>query len=87
MYVIVAYDIGVDRLDGVRQVLKQYLNWIQNSAFEGELSEGKLEELRLKVKEMIAPEVDSVVFFKISNPTWVSKVILGREKGAVGAVL
>ena len=45
MYVIVVYDVGIERLDSVRHILKQYLTWIQNSAFEGEISLGKLEEV------------------------------------------
>lgn len=87
MYTIVTYDVAVDRLNNVRQVLKQYLNWIQNSAFEGELSEGKLEELRLKIIKIIDPKVDSVIIFKIPNPLWISKLVLGREKGSVDTVL
>jgi CRISPR-associated protein Cas2 len=87
MYVIIAYDIGVERLDSVRQTLKQYLNWIQNSAFEGELSEGRLEEVRLKVMELIDEKVDSVVVFTVSNPEWVRKFIWGREKGATDEII
>lgn len=87
MYVIVAYDVGVERLDTVRHILKQYLTWIQNSAFEGELSEGSLEELRLKIYAIIDPEVDSVVIYTINNRSWVNRRIWGREKGAPESVL
>lgn len=87
MYVIIAYDIGVERIDAVRHILKQYLTWIQNSAFEGELSEGKLEELRLKVSAIIDQEVDSVVIYTINNRSWVNRRIWGREKGAAESVL
>lgn len=87
MHIIIAYDIGVERLNQVRHVMKQYLNWIQNSAFEGELSEGQLEELRLKVREKIDMEKDSVVVFVISNPDWVEKHIWGVEKGVTEQII
>jgi CRISPR-associated protein Cas2 len=85
--VIIAYDVGVERLDAVRHILKQYLTWIQNSAFEGEISEGNLEEMRLKIYEIIDPDIDSVVVYSINNPSWVNRRIWGREKGAPESVL
>ncbi len=36
------YDIEEKRVNKVRKILKKYLSWIQNSIFEGELSEGKV---------------------------------------------
>lgn len=87
MYVIIAYDIGIERLDAVRRILKQYLTWVQNSAFEGELSEGKLEEIRLKVNTVIDPDVDSIVVYSVDNPSWIKRRIWGREKGAPESIL
>lgn len=87
MYVIIAYDIGIERLDAVRRILKQYLTWVQNSAFEGELSEGKLEEIRLKVNTVIDPDVDSIVVYSVDNPLWIKRRIWGREKGAPESIL
>lgn len=84
---IIAYDIGVERLDAVRRILKQYLTWVQNSAFEGELSEGKLEEIRLKINAIIDPDVDSIVVYTINNPSWIKRRIWGREKGAPESIL
>jgi CRISPR-associated protein Cas2 len=49
MKVIITYDVNILRVNSVRQLLKQYLSWIQNSVFEGELSMGNLKELQLKL--------------------------------------
>jgi CRISPR-associated protein Cas2 len=43
LYVVIIYDVGIERLYSVRHILKQYLTWIQNSAFEGEITLGDLE--------------------------------------------
>jgi CRISPR-associated protein Cas2 len=53
----------------MRCVLKQYLMWIQNSAFEGEITLGKLEELRVLISHIIDKEKDSIVVYSINNPT------------------
>lgn len=87
MYLIVAYDIAVERLDKVRGVLKQYLNWVQNSAFEGELTVGTLEELTLKLKDIIDEKTDSILFYSVSNPKWLNKRVLGVEKSEPSTVI
>ena len=46
MYIIVVYDVGEKRVGKILKLCRQYLCWIQNSVFEGELSEAKLRELK-----------------------------------------
>jgi len=87
LYLVVVYDVAVERLDTVRIVLRQYLNWVQNSAFEGELTTGNLEELMLKLKDVIDEEKDSILFYSVSNPKWLGKRILGVEKSAPSTVM
>ncbi|MGC9058775.1 MAG: CRISPR-associated endonuclease Cas2, partial [Candidatus Nanoarchaeia archaeon] len=60
MYVIVVYDVNVSRVTKVCQFLRQYLNWVQNSVFEGELSESQLEEVKVGLKEILDLEQDSI---------------------------
>jgi CRISPR-associated protein Cas2 len=87
MYVIVVYDIEVDRIDMVRHILKQYLTWIQNSAFEGEITQGLLDELRFKIFAVIEKEKDSVIVYTINNPSWLNKQTWGREKNDTENIL
>jgi CRISPR-associated protein Cas2 len=81
MHVIIVYDVGVERIDAIRHILKKYLTWIQNSAFEGEITIGKLEEIRILISSVIDKEKDSIVVYSISNPAWLEKITWGREKG------
>ncbi|MEM3489884.1 MAG: CRISPR-associated endonuclease Cas2, partial [Nitrososphaerota archaeon] len=39
MYVILAYDIGEERVNKVLKICRKYLTWVQNSVFEGDLTE------------------------------------------------
>jgi len=87
MHVIIVYDIGVERIDSVRHIIKQYISWIQNSAFEGEITQGLLDELRLKVLSVIDKDMDSVIIYTINNPTWLNKLVLGREKANTENIL
>ena len=63
MYVIVVYDVGEKRVGKMLKLCRQYLCWIQNSVFEGALSEAKLRELKLKIKGIIDPSEDSIIIF------------------------
>lgn len=87
MYVIVVYDIEQERVNKVCQLLRRYLNWVQNSAFEGELSEGQLERLRFELKDIMNLEKDSVYFYMLRDARWIKKEILGQDKGLTENIL
>jgi len=87
LHVIIAYDIGIERLHKVYVIIKQYLNWIQNSAFEGDLTIGQLEELRAKVMDVIDEQYDSIVVFIISNPDWIERKIWGKQLGNTDSII
>ena len=48
MYIILVYDCGEKRVGKMLKLCRQYLNWIQNSVFEGELSDAQLLELEFR---------------------------------------
>jgi len=87
MYVILVYDISVERIDKARQYLKQYLNWVQNSAFEGELKEGEIEKIRLGLKNIINEEADSVIIYKTRDRRWITRETLGTEKSEITSII
>ncbi len=87
MYLIIVYDIAVERIDKVRKYLKQYLNWVQNSAFEGELTEGEIEKIKIALKKLIKEDEDSIILYVTPNKQWVTKEILGTEKSQITTIL
>lgn len=87
MYIILVYDIGVERINQVRAYLKRYLSWIQNSAFEGELTEGELAQVKVGLRGLIVESEDSIILFKTSNRKWVNKEIIGIEKSEVSTFI
>ena len=83
MYVILVYDIGEKRVAKMLKLCRQYLNWIQNSVFEGEITEVKLKELKFKAKEIMLDESDSLIIFASRDEKWLDKEIIGNERSSV----
>ena len=80
MYVIVVYDVGDKRVGKMLKLCRQYLCWIQNSVLEGELSETKLRELKIKMKNVIDEAEDSIIIFTNKLGYNMNKQILGKER-------
>ncbi|HIE34213.1 MAG TPA: CRISPR-associated endonuclease Cas2 [Candidatus Altiarchaeales archaeon] len=80
MYVILVYDISVERVSKVCQFLRMYLNWIQNSVFEGEISRAQLKEIEIRLKDLIDPKEDSVIIYKMRTDHAFKRKVLGVEK-------
>lgn len=80
MYVILVYDIGERRVGKMLKLCRRYLNWIQNSVFEGEITEVKLQELLHEAKDLMNEAEDSVIIFKSRDSRWLVKQIVGVER-------
>jgi CRISPR-associated protein Cas2 len=87
MYVILVYDINEKRVGKMLKLCRRYLNWIQNSVFEGELTEVKLKELLLKAKAIMHLDEDSVIVFKTRQERWLEKEIVGVERSGIDQFL
>lgn len=87
MYIILVYDINEKRVGKMLKLCRRYLNWIQNSVFEGELTEVKLKELLLKAKDIMHLEEDSVIIFKTRQERWLEKEIVGVERSGIDQFL
>lgn len=80
MFVILTYDVGEKRVNRVRKCLKKYLTWTQNSVFEGEITEGKLNKCLAEVNKNLIKEQDSLYIYIVKNNNNVRKEVVGQEK-------
>jgi CRISPR-associated protein Cas2 len=80
MYVIAVYDVGKRRVGKMLKLCRRYLNWIQNSVFEGEITEAKLLELKYEAMGIMDEETDSLIIFKTRQEKWLDKEIVGHER-------
>ncbi|MEM3555308.1 MAG: CRISPR-associated endonuclease Cas2 [Candidatus Micrarchaeia archaeon] len=81
MYVIIAYDINVERVNRAKAFLRMYLTWVQNSLFEGEITESDYMEIKKGLSEIIKLEEDSVVFYLFSSNKLFTRETMGKKKG------
>ena len=87
MYVILVYDVGEKRVGKMLRLVRKYLSWIQNSVFEGEITEVKLKELKFQAKEIMDLNTDSLIIFASRNEKWLEKEIVGNERSSVDTFL
>jgi len=87
MYVILVYDIEEKRVGKMLKLCRRYLNWVQNSVFEGELTDVKLQELLYEAKSIMHIEKDSIIVFKSRQEKWLEKIVVGKEKNELDNVL
>lgn len=87
MYVIVVYDMGEKRVGKMLKHCRKYLNWIQNSVFEGEITEVKLKEMLQTARRIMNEDEDSLIIFKSRDERWLDKEIVGQERMETGNFL
>ena len=86
MHVILVYDVDQKRTSKMLKLCRRYLSWIQNSVFEGQISEVQLKQLALEAKRVMEDE-DSLIVFKSREEKWLQKEIIGNEKASISNFL
>ncbi|RAM60302.1 CRISPR-associated protein Cas2 [Mesotoga sp. SC_4PWA21] len=87
MWVIIVYDINEKRVAKVLKYLRRFLNWIQNSVFEGELTFAELKKVKSGLKKLMKTEEDSVIIFSSSLSNEYKKEIIGLDKAKETQIL
>ena len=80
MHIILVYDVGEDRVGKVCKYLKRYLPRVQNSVFEGELTESKLAAMKAGLSDRLDLRTDSVLLWVLREARWADRQIIGNEK-------
>jgi CRISPR-associated protein Cas2 len=87
MYIIVVYDAVPKRGIKLLKFLRQHLMWIQNSVFEGEVTESGFARVKAGVKEIINEEKDSVIFYTFDSRNYTSREVIGLEKNKTSSFI
>jgi CRISPR-associated protein Cas2 len=82
-----AYDVNVERVNKVLRIGRRYLNWVQNSLLEGELTKAQLERLKADLRKVVETEEDSIVFYLLRRQQYMERQIVGQDKGGQTLVL
>ncbi len=87
MFVIAMYDIQQKRVGKALKICRKYLNWVQNSVFEGELTKARLARLKSEMSEIMDGELDSFIVYILRDERYQTRDIIGLRKGGFDAIL
>jgi len=79
--------MGEARVTKMLKLCRRYLNWIQNSVFEGSISPVKLLELIEEAKQIMDLSNDSLIIFSSREERWLTKQVVGVERNKIGNFL
>ena len=77
MFVILTYDVGKKRVSRILKICRRYLVHVQNSVFEGHITEAKLNSLKNEIERQIEKQADSVCIYRFENTKYASKEQIG----------
>ncbi|EKF84794.1 CRISPR-associated endonuclease Cas2 [Methanobacterium formicicum] len=87
MYVIIVYDIQVERVNKVKGFLRTQLNWIQNSVFEGEVTPSELKYIKDNLTKIMNKNKDSVIIYTLRTEKALKRDVMGIEKAPIDGIL
>jgi CRISPR-associated protein Cas2 len=87
MFVILVYDFEKKRVAKALKIARKYLYWVQNSVFEGEISEANYVKLKTELANIMDPDIDSVVFYTFRTQKYSKREEMGLRKGGEDNIL
>lgn len=87
MYIIIVYDAAPKRGVKLLKFLRQHLIWIQNSVFEGDITEAQFEIIKKGIKDRINKEKDSVIIYQFDSQSYSNREVLGVERNATDSFI
>lgn len=80
MFVILVYDANEKRVQKFHKICKKYLMHVQNSVFEGEITDADLRKLTDELREVIEETEDSVLIYKFRTRKYFERESIGIKK-------
>jgi len=87
MYIIIVYDVSVERVSKVCNFLRSYLSWVQNSVFEGEVTDSQLMRIENGLKNIIDENIDSIRIYIMRIKDVMNVKTLGIEKANLNNII
>ncbi len=87
MFVILVYDASQRRDPKALRTCRKYLHWVQESVFEGELTEAQYRTLVAELKAVLKFDEDHVLVYLADHPSLVRRASFGVEKGHTDSII
>lgn len=80
MFVILTYDFHSKRVGKALKICRKYLVRVQNSVFEGDITEKNLELLKKELSIIINKQEDTLLIYSFGSKKYSKKECFGKEK-------
>ena len=87
MFVVLVYDFGEKRVSKALKRCRKYLIWVQNSVFEGEISEVNLKMLKSELRDIMNIEEDSIIIYTWRTERYTTREVMGIEKNTLDTII
>ena len=93
MMTLVSYDVSTVDVAGrkrLRKVAKECVNYgqrVQNSVFEGEISDANYAKLMIDLSKVMDKTEDSVIIYNLRTTKYYNREIVGKERGDIGYII
>ena len=86
MFLLIVYDTEQKNCARLHKLLKRYLNWNQNSVFEGSVTRAQYTEIRMLLEKERAKN-SHITLYCIESECIVEREELGDAKGNVSNII
>lgn len=80
MFVILFYDFGEKRVAKALKTCRKYLTWVQNSVFEGQITEANFKKLKYELASKMDKGEDSLIIYTFGSMKYSNREVIGIEK-------
>lgn len=77
MYVILIYDINQKQVGRALKICRKYLMYVQESVFEGNITEARLNALKEELAAIVDTGTDSVIIYRMDSVRYTKKEQIG----------
>ena len=74
-------------MEKIYHYLRRYMDWVQNSVFEGELTASQFKRIKYDLKKIINEEEDSVRFYILRTKELLKTETMGVEKASLSTII
>ena len=87
MFIILVYDVNEKRVSKMLKKCRGFLNWVQNSVFEGEISDANLLILKHELEKIIDKSEDSIIIYQFRTTKYFKRETVGTERQDTGNII
>lgn len=80
IFLILVYDFNEKRVAKALKKCRKYLTWVQNSVFEGEISQANYKKLIKELTTIMNKEEDSLIIYNFETINYFKRESFGLEK-------